>query len=277
MTTIIPLIALLVAGAVFLLLLPLDGPPHGETSWGRRGPGGIGRRLTDRLADLMASGRLERELAVSGLGLTLQELAARKLRLAGLALAGALLLAILGQPTLAALGLAGAVWAFRGPDMEVARAAAARRRAVQKDLPYFLFTLAVLTESGMQLLPALDHYARGSRGPLGEAVRTALAEIQMGQPPALAFLDMAHRLDVRDLTRFVGALAQTMEKGTEGLAATLRMQAAEAWDRRRRLAQEAGARASVQLLVPLVLFVLPAVLAMAAGPAIYAFLTQLGP
>ncbi|OTA40772.1 MAG: hypothetical protein A6D92_13475 [Symbiobacterium thermophilum] len=68
-----------------------------------------------------------------------------------------------------------------------------------------------------------------------------------------------------------------MEKGTEGLAAALRAQAAEAWDRRRRLAQEAGAQASVKLLVPLVLFVLPAVLAMAAGPAIYAFLTQLGP
>ncbi|MFS8640695.1 MAG: type II secretion system F family protein [Symbiobacteriaceae bacterium] len=127
----------------------------------------------------------------------------------------------------------------------------------------------------MQLLPALDHYAQNSRSPLGQAVRAALADVRMGRPPTFALLEMAQRLDVRDLTRAVGALVQTLEKGTEGLAAALRAQAAEAWDRRRRLAQEAGAQASVKLLLPLVLFVLPAVLAMAAGPAIYAFLTQL--
>jgi len=271
------IIALLVAGAVFLLLLPRGDDPVVRGLWEPPRAGGIRGRVTGRLAERLASGRLARELAVSGLGLTLEELAARKLRLAGLGLAAALLLALLGRPVLAWLGLAGAIWAFQGPDREVARAAAARRRAVQKDLPYFLFTLAILTESGLQLLPALDHYARNSRTPLGDAVQAALADIRMGQPPALAFLDMAQRLDVRDLTRCVGALVQTMEKGTEGLAATLRMQAAEAWDRRRRLAQEAGARASVKLLLPLVLFVLPAVLAMAAGPAIYAFLTQFSP
>jgi len=270
-------IALLTAGAVFLVLLPRSGTPYGESLWEHRRSQGVHARLIGLLADRLGSGRLVRELAVSGLGLTPEELAARKLRLAGLALAAALLLFLLGQPVLGWLGLAGTVWAFRAPDLEIARAAAARRRAVQRDLPYFLFTLAVLTESGLHLLPALDHYARNSRGPLGDAVRTALAEIRLGQPPALAFLDMAQRLDVRDLTRSVGALVQTMEKGTEGIAATLRLQAAEAWDRRRRLAQEAGARASVKLLLPLVLFVLPPVLAMAAGPAIYAFLTQLGP
>lgn len=269
-------IALFLSGAVFLLLLPRGRQGGGEVPWpGPRWP--AVRRLASRLAGILASGRLARELAVSGLELTLEELALRKIRLAGLALACALLLALLGRPGLATLGFAGAVWAFQAPDLEVTRAAAARRRAVQRDLPYFLFTLAVLAESGMQLLPALDHYARNAAAPLGREVRSALAEIRMGQPPGMALLEMAQRLDVRDLTRAVGALVQTMEKGTEGLAAALRAQAAEAWDRRRRLAQEAGAQASVKLLVPLVLFVLPAVLAMAAGPAIYAFLTQLGP
>lgn len=268
------LIALLVSGSVFLLLLPRDEAPFGPP-WARRPLGGIFGRLAARLAALMASGRTARELGVSGLDLTLEELAERKLALAGLALACALLLALLGQPRLLPLGLIGAAWAFQAPDQQVARAAAARRRAVQRDLPYFLFTLAVLAESGMQLLPALDHYAQNSRSPLGQAVRAALADVRMGRPPTFALLEMAQRLDVRDLTRAVGALVQTLEKGTEGLAAALRAQAAEAWDRRRRLAQEAGAQASVKLLLPLVLFVLPAVLAMAAGPAIYAFLTQL--
>jgi len=270
------LIAGFAAAACFLLLVPSAAPsghPPAPPAWGRSGHHGW---LARRLAGLMASGRVARDLAVSGWEMTLEELASRKLRLAGLALAAALLLALLGQRTAALLAAAGAVWAFQAPDLEVLRAAAARRAAIQRDLPYFLFTLAVLAESGLQLLPALEHYARNSRTALGRAVETALAEIQLGQPPALAFLDMARRLDVRDLTRSVGALVQTMEKGTDGLAATLRQQAEAAWDKRRRLAQEAGARASVKLLLPLVLFVLPAVLAMAAGPAIYAFLTQLG-
>ncbi|MBP2019177.1 tight adherence protein C [Symbiobacterium terraclitae] len=279
------LIAGLAAAACFLLLMPPAASSHGAPAAPpRRFPAAQAQRRGDapgwlarRLAGLMASGRVARDLAVSGWDETLEELASRKLRLAGLALSAALLLALLGQGVGGAVALAAAVWAFQAPDLEVRRAAAARRAAIQRDLPYFLFTLAVLAESGLQLLPALDHYARNSRTALGRAVEAALAEIRLGQPPALAFLDMAQRLDVRDLTRFVGALVQTMEKGTDGLAATLRQQAETAWDKRRRLAQELGARASVKLLLPLVLFVLPAVLAMAAGPAIYAFLTQLGP
>jgi len=269
-------IGLLAAACCFLLLMPEARPSRGARPPQPRWSAGPHGRLTLRLADLLASTRVARDLAVAGMDVSLEELASRKLRLAGLTLAAALLLSLLGHGFLAVLSLVGTVWAFQVPDLEVRRAADAHRATIQRDLPYFLFTLAVLAESGLQLLPALDHYARNSPTALGRAIQAALAEIQLGRPPALAFHEMAHRLDVRDLTRFVGALVQTLEKGTDGLATALRHQAEAAWDRRRRLAQELGARASVKLLLPLVLFVLPAVLAMAAGPAIYAFLTQLG-
>lgn len=281
------LIALLVGGALFLLLAPGRPSPQ-EAAWADW-PGSPGRPaaadkaarpagpLARWLAGVLSETQVGRNLVVAGSPCTLEELAARKLRLAGLSLAAALLLWLLGRAGLAAAALVAAAWGFFGPDLEVARKAAARRTAVRKDLPMFLFTLAVLTEAGLHLLPALDHYCRQSRSPLAGELRTALAEIRLGQSPALAFLNLAQELDVRDFTLFVAALVQSMEKGTDGLAEVLRSQAAAAWDKRRRRAQELGAKASVRLFIPLLLFVLPAVLALAAGPALYQFLTQFMP
>lgn len=273
------LIALLVGAALFLLIAPArrPAPPSGSWSW----PGQPGAEpeeqagwLTQRLADYLATTKVGRDLAVAGLPTSLEDLAARKLRLSGIALAAAVTMAALGRVNLALVALAASLWAFQGPDLEIARKADARRAAVQKDLPFFLFTLAVLTEAGLHLLPALDHYCRQSRSVLAEELKGALAEIQLGQPPVLAFLSLAQQLDVRDFTLFVGALVQTMEKGTDGLSATLRMQADGAWDKRRRTAQEMGAKASVKLFFPLIAFVLPSILAVAAGPAVYNFVTQ---
>lgn len=277
------LIALLVGGALFLLIAPGRPAPQ-ETPWpdwpvqpaAERSAQPAGR-LTRWLAGLLSTTQVSRNLLIAGVPYSLEQLAARKLRLAGLSLSASLLLWLVGRSDLAALALLAAAWGFFGPDLEVARKAEARRAAVQKDLPMFLFTLAILTEAGLHLLPALDHYCRQSRSPLAGELRRALAEIRLGQSPALAFLSLAQELDVRDFTLFVGALVQSMEKGSDGLARVLRSQAASAWDKRRRRAQELGAKASVKLFIPLLLFVLPSVLALAAGPALYQFLTQLAP
>lgn len=158
--------------------------------------------------------------------------------------------------------------------MEIARRAGRRRATIQRELPSFLFTLAVLTEAGMQLLPAVEHYSRQSRDSLAAELRSALSEVRLGQTPALAFLNLAQHLEVRDFTLFVGALVQTLEKGSDGLTATLRLQAEAAWDQRRRRAQELGHKASVKLFIPLILFVLPSILAIAVGPAVFGFVTQ---
>jgi|GEM_PF-2547344 len=272
------LIALLAGCAVFLLAMPVKERRAQAESWAwtghpapdqvRHGP------IVRRLADLLATTKVARNLAVSGAQTTLDDLAARKLRLTALTLAGAAVLWLIGLRNIALVAVAAGAWAFQGPDLEIARKADARRAAVQKDLPFFLFTIAVLTEAGLHLLPALEHYCRQARSTLADELKGALAEIQLGQTPVIAFLNLAQQLDVRDFTLFVGALVQTMEKGTDGLSITLRSQAEAAWDKRRRTAQELGAKASVKLFLPLIGFVLPSILAMAAGPAVYNFVTQ---
>ncbi len=276
------LIALLAGAAIFLLAIPAPERPtvsHGPWSWSGQdaspSPAEVHHGPVVRwLADLLVTTKVARNLAVSGSEISLDDLAARKLRLTVITLLGAVLLWLLGMPNISLVAAAAGVWAFQGPDLEIARKADARRMAVQRDLPFFLFTLAVLTEAGLHLLPALEHYCRQAHSTLAEEMKSALAEIQLGQTPALAFLNLSQQLDVRDFTLFVGALVQSMEKGTDGLSLTLRSQAEAAWDKRRRVAQELGAKASVKLFLPLVLFVLPSILAMAAGPAVYNFITQ---
>jgi tight adherence protein C len=276
------LIALLAGAAVFLLAAPARAPsprtPDPWQVWPGQGPAATPERrygwLTRRLADFLSTTKVGRDLVVAQVALTLEDLAARKLRLTGITLAAALVLALMGRTNLALFALLAGAWAFQGPDLEIARKAAHRRDAVQKDLPFCLFTLAVLAEAGLQLLPALEHYCNQARSVLADEMKRALAEIRLGQTPVLAFLNLAQDLDVRDFTFFVGAMVQTLEKGSDGLSATLRMQAETAWDKRRRSAQEMGAKASVRLFLPLILFVLPAILAIAAGPAAFNLASQ---
>lgn len=275
------LIALLVGIGLFLLAMPaLEAPrtadpwqawpAHGQAS----GPERQHPWLTRRLADFLSTTKVGRDLVVAQVPMTLEDLAARKLRLTGITLTASLVLAATGRANLALFALLAGAWAFQGPDLEIARKAALRRDAVQRDLPFFLFTLAVLAEAGLQLLPALEHYCNQAHSVLAQELKRALAEIRLGESPAMAFLNLSQDLDVRDFTFFVGAVVQTLEKGSDGLSAALRMQAETAWDKRRRSAQELGAKASVKLFIPLIFFVLPAILAIAAGPAAFNFASQ---
>jgi tight adherence protein C len=255
---VILLTGLLVAAAVGLVLLPAPAPAA---------DGPTGSSPAEWLARYMAGTNVARDLPLSGLPWTLEEVAARKVRLVLIALGAWVVLTLIGSSTMGLVALAAAVWAFKGPDLEITRRAAARRGAVQKEMPSFLFTMAILTEAGMHLLPAMEHYCRSNDGILSGELKQTLTEIQLGQPPALAMMETAQYLNVRDFTLFVGALVQTLERGGDGLAKLLRMQAEASWDKRKRNAQELGHKASAKLFLPLALFVLPAIIAIAIGPA----------
>ncbi|HLN61310.1 MAG TPA: type II secretion system F family protein [Symbiobacteriaceae bacterium] len=262
------LIALLVAAAVGLVLLP---SPQPATDWGTP-EAAAGISLMDRLVGHLAASSVARDLPLSGMPLTVEQLAAKKIRLTLIAGSACLLFWVLGMSKLALIALLAGVWAFKGPDLDVARKAAVYRAAIQRELPSFLFTLAIMAEAGVQLLPALEYYCRSSNTKLGAELQRALTEVQLGQAPAVALMEMAQYLDVKDLTFFVGALVQSLERGGDGLVRTLRMQAEAGWDKRKRSAQELGHKASAKLFIPLVLFVLPAIVAIAVGPAVLSFL-----
>jgi len=104
-------------------------------------------------------------------------------------------------------------------------------------------------------------------GPLPREIRRALNEIRMGRPRAEALRDMARRLQVEEITSFVGAVNMAEELGTP-MAQVLKIQSHEIRRRVRARAEEAARKAPIKMLFPLVIFIFPALFIIILGPAL---------
>lgn len=217
---------------------------------------------------------LHRDLALIGSPMTVEELYLYKF----LAAAGCLVIAALvygtGEGMIASFVLVMAVAAWGLPDARIRAEARKIRAEFSRRLPAFLQALAMMTEAGLNLHPAIAAYAQQDRTALGKELQLTMAEIQMGAPLAEALPRMAARCDVPELYRVVATLVQASERGTSGISETCRQLAAEAWGRRRDMARELGQKASSKMILPLLLLVLPTLFLFMIGPAVYNMMTN---
>jgi tight adherence protein C len=79
--------------------------------------------------------------------------------------------------------------------------------------------------------------------------------------------DLGDRSGVDEVNSFAQAVIQSDSLGT-GIAKVLRIQSEELRRRRRQRAQEKGAQASLKMLFPMVLFIVPALWIVLLGPAV---------
>lgn len=191
-------------------------------------------------------------------------------RLAAIGLAALLAVAVSPLVGLMVLGVVPA-W----PWMTARRAASARRRAVIEALPEAADLLALAVAGGLTVTAAAATAARWTPGPVGEALRRATEEIDLGRPASDALEDVATVLGgpARPL---VGVLVASERYGvplTEGLDRVAR----EARLERRRRAEERARRLPVLLLFPLVLCVLPAFGLLTVVPLLVGSLPDLPP
>ena len=114
-------------------------------------------------------------------------------------------------------------------------------------------------------MAALDRVATLSGGALGAEIRAAVGEMRAGTPFDLALRGVADRSGSPDVERFVDGVVVAVERGTP-LADVLRAQAADARAAQRRALLETAGRRDVLMLVPVVFFILPTVVAIALFP-----------
>lgn len=148
--------------------------------------------------------------------------------------------------------------------------AAIRRRhlAIMKALPNVLDLLTLSVESGRDLMSALrDILARRKPDELGEELTRAFQEIQLGRKRTEALRDLAQRVRQPDLTATVNAIIQAEELGVS-IAQLLRIQGDVQRGKRFMLAEKRANEASVKIIIPIVLFILPAVFIMLLGPLV---------
>lgn len=164
---------------------------------------------------------------------------------------------------------AAALFGFYGPDLYLDNLAKKRQQAIAKALPDGLDLLVICAEAGLSLDTALHRVAEEiapSAPELAEEVGLTSVELNFLPERRQALANLAKRVDLPAIRGAVNTLLQTEKYGTP-LAQSLRVLSAEFREQRMLRAEEKAARLPATLTVPMIVFILPTLFIVLAGPA----------
>jgi tight adherence protein C len=168
-----------------------------------------------------------------------------------------------------------AILAFAGllgfllPDFWLKSRIRRRQHALRLALPDALDLMVICVEAGMALDQALTRVGQELRithPELCDELAIVNHETRIGKPRLDALRDLAMRTGVEDIKALVAMLVQTERFGTS-VAQSLRVHSDQLRILRRQRAEEKAAKVSVKMLLPLVVFVFPALFVAILGPA----------
>ncbi len=157
---------------------------------------------------------------------------------------------------------------FFMPEMHCKGSKKNRELSVRIDMPFFIDLLALSVEAGLDFFGAIQKIvdkAEGQNSVLAEELKIVLKDIKIGSSKADALKELAARLDMQEMTSFVAVLIDAEATGAS-ISQVLKDQSVQMRMERFVRAEKAGARASQLILIPLMLFILPAVFIMVFGP-----------
>ena len=177
----------------------------------------------------------------------------------------------LGYPWFICLGIGLAGWQF--PNFHTNAMRATRMRAVQRELPFFIDLLALATEAGLDFQGAIQRIVEKSRGKsvLADELDNVLRDITLGSARAQALKGLANRLDIAEISSFVNVVIDADSTGAS-VTKVLKEQSEQMRLERFVRAEKEGAKASQKILIPLMLFILPAVFIMVFAPIVLQFM-----
>lgn len=190
--------------------------------------------------------------------------------------AGAVLIAIFA-PALSLSGTRLLIWVGAAaafgwilPAGMLSRKVRKRQHELQKALPDTLDMLVVCVEAGLGLNQAIvrvsDEVEHISAA-MSEELQIVNLEIRAGTPREEALRHLGDRTGLKDIQGLVAMLIQTDRFGTS-IAQALRVHSDDLRLKRRQRAEEAAAKTTIKLVIPLAIFVFPAMFVVILGPAV---------
>jgi len=155
------------------------------------------------------------------------------------------------------------------PNMWLRRKAKSRMQKIRLALPDALDLLVVCIEAGLGLDAALIRIARESQDvapELSEELTLLNLEVSAGKPREECLRNLGLRTGVDEVKSLTARIVQAVKFGTN-LAQSLRIHSDSLRQRRRQMAEEAGAKTTIKLIFPLVFFIFPAIFVVILGPA----------
>ncbi len=192
--------------------------------------------------------------------------------LIGLPLLGVLYGIVNGMegPKIAIAALVGIFFSVFGPNLFLTYLKRKHQESLRKGLPDALDLLVVTAEAGLGIETALDRVARemeNTNRPIAISFMVLVQELRMLPDRRQALERFAQRTDFEGFRRLAGTLAQTLKYGTP-LAQALRVLAAEMRNDRMIRIEEKAIRLPALLVIPLILFIMPAVFIALVGPSV---------
>lgn len=167
----------------------------------------------------------------------------------------------------------GALLGWMFPFLVLKRKIATRKRALQRGLADALDLMVVCVEAGLGVNQALLRVAEEMdrvSPEISDELTMVTLEMRAGTPRDEALKNMAERTGLQDVRAWVNMMIQTDRFGTS-IGESLRIHSDTLRTTRRQRAEEAAAKLTVKMLIPLVLFVFPALFVVILGPAVIAF------
>jgi tight adherence protein C len=172
-------------------------------------------------------------------------------------------------PLNVAVVVLGCAFMFFFPNLWLSGQISKRKQRLEQALPDAMDLLVTCVEAGLALDAAMARVAQEMdlvEPLLAQEMKHTMLEIQAGIRRADAFRRLASRTGVEDLRTLSAMIIQTEMFGTS-VSRALRVHSEAMRTKRMQHAEEKAAMVSVKMTVPLILFILPSLLAVVLGPA----------
>ncbi len=141
-----------------------------------------------------------------------------------------------------------------------------RQKKIRRAMPFIVDLLALSTEAGLDFIGAIGKVVEKAKSsPMVDEFAQLLKEIKVGSSRQDALREMAARINMTEINSFVAILISADQMGAS-IGKILKQQSEQIRSARMLAAEKAGAAAAAQVIVPVVLFIFPAVLILIIGP-----------
>lgn len=161
----------------------------------------------------------------------------------------------------------GVLLGVMGPTMYLRSRVSGHQNGIKKQLPDAMDMLCVCIEAGLGFDAALLKVSQKLSGPFIDELMIVYREIQMGRTRREALQNLCDATNLDELKTFASALVQAEQLGIP-INNVMRSQSEQLRVERSQAAKEKGMKASIKMLIPMLLFIFPVVFIILMGPTV---------
>ncbi len=163
--------------------------------------------------------------------------------------------------------LVGTIIGAVGPTFYLKSRVTSHQEGIRKQLPDAMDMIGVCIEAGLSFDSSLLKISEKLSGPFIDELLIVHREIQMGVSRREALHHLCDSSEIEELKTFASALAQAEQLGIP-INNVMKVQSAQLRITRSQQAQEKGRKATIKMLVPMLLFIFPVIFIIVLGPTV---------